>query len=239
MLEVNSSKIALFADVVDEKAIERFATWPQIQGFTTNPSLLKKAGVSDYKNFAIKALRAADGKCVSFEVISDSEQDIEREAKTISGWGENVFVKIPFLKTDGTDNTRVIKRIAENGVKLNITAVFGVDQVKKIAECIDNTRASVIISIFAGRIADTGIDPRPIVVESKEIVKNLQDIKLLWASSREIFNVIDAQSCGCDIITLTSDLLEKFKLWGKDLNEYSRQTAEQFYKDAKAAQLMI
>ncbi|MDR1366273.1 MAG: hypothetical protein LBJ03_04320 [Holosporales bacterium] len=232
------SGIEIFADVADEAGIARFSEVDWIQGFTTNPSLLKKAGVSDYKSFAVKAAKMVRGKSISFEVVSDNEADIERDAKIISSWGGNVFVKIPFLKTDGSDNTEVIRKLAGSEVKLNITAVFSVNQVKKIAACI-GASPSVIISVFAGRIADTGIDPKPIMIESKEVVKNLKNTKILWASARELFNAMDAKVCGCDIITMTPDLLDKFKLWGINLNEYSRKTAEQFYKDAKAAQLTI
>jgi transaldolase len=231
-------KVKIFADVSSENEILKYCEEDHIKGFTTNPSLLKKAGINDYKAFAIKATNISNDKSISFEVVSDNDIDIKNEAYKIANWGQNVFVKIPFLKTDGTDNINIIKALSDDGIKLNITAVFTTNQVQKIANAV-NKETKVIVSIFAGRIADTGIDPKPIMVEAKNITHCLPKCEVLWASSREIFNVIDANQCNCDIITLTPDLLNKFKLWGIDLNEYSRQTAEMFYNDAKSANLCI
>jgi len=230
--------IKIFADVSSEADINAFYSTPYIQGFTTNPSLLKKAGVKNYEEFARNASKLAKDKGISFEVVSDSEETILKEAHTIASWGENIFVKVPFLKTDGTDNSSTIKSLAKDGVKLNVTAILTLEQVKKVADAA-NPEVPLIVSVFAGRIADTGVDPEPLMKEAKKLIQHLPKAELLWASSREIFNVIHAEKCGCDIITLTPDLLAKFKLWGADLTEYSRQTAEMFYNDARSAGLVI
>jgi transaldolase len=230
--------IKIFADVSSEADINAFSSTPYIQGFTTNPSLLKKAGVKNYEEFARNASKLAKDKGISFEVVSDSEETILKEAHTIASWGENIFVKVPFLKTDGTDNSSTIKSLAKDGVKLNVTAILTLEQVKKVADAA-NPEVPLIVSVFAGRIADTGVDPEPLMKEAKKLIQHLPKAELLWASSREIFNVIHAEKCGCDIITLTPDLLAKFKLWGADLTEYSRQTAEMFYNDARSAGLVI
>jgi transaldolase len=235
---IKNLKIKIYADVASEKDIDSYSSIPYIKGFTTNPSLLKKAGVKNYQDFACTASKLAKDKGISFEVVSDNEVDILKEAYAIASWGENVFVKVPFLKTDGSDNSKTIETLAKNGVSLNVTAILTLDQVKRIAECA-NPNVPMIVSVFAGRIADTGVDPEPMMREAKEILKHLPKAELLWASSREIFNVVQAENCGCDIITLTPDLLGKFKLWGTDLTEYSRQTAEMFYNDARSAGLVI
>jgi transaldolase len=231
-------KIKIFADVASEKEIIEYASKDYIKGFTTNPSLLRKSGITNYKDFALNAINHINGKSISFEVISDNEEAITSEALKINSWGGNVFVKIPFLKTDGSNNLSVIKNMIDRGVKLNITAVFTIDQVKSIAAVINNN-TPIIISIFAGRIADTGVDPKPLMIAAKELTKAAQNCHILWASAREIFSVIEAQNCQSDIITLPSELLTKFKLWGMDLNEYSRKTSETFYQDAKTAGLVI
>ena len=235
---IESLKVKIFADISSEKDILNFQKQPYIKGFTTNPSLLKKAGVSDYEAFARKAALLTKEKGISFEVVADNEDDIYQEALTIASWADNIFVKIPFLRTDGADNTQIIGKLAKAGVKLNITAILTLEQVEKTLEQADVT-VPMIVSVFAGRIADTGIDPLPIMIRAKTLMKNLPLAELLWASSREILNVVHAEDSHCDIITLTPDLLNKFKLWGMDLNEYSRQTAEMFYKDAQSAGLKI
>lgn len=235
---IKNLKIQIYADVASEDDINYFSAVPYIKGFTTNPSLLKKAGIKNYQGIALKASKLAKDKSISFEVVSDTEERILEEAYTIASWGKNVFVKIPFLKTDGSDNSSIINTLAKNDVNLNVTAILTLEQVKKVADCA-NPNTPLIVSVFAGRIADTGVDPEPIMKEAKELLKHLPKAEILWASSREIFNVMQAEHCGCDIITLTSDLLGKFKLWGMDLTEYSRQTAEMFYNDAKSAGLVI
>jgi transaldolase len=235
---IESLKVKIFADVATEEDILNYESKPHIKGFTTNPSLLKKSGVADYELFAKKAALLAKDKSISFEVVADNDDDIYAEACTINSWAANIYVKIPFLKTDGSDNTKIIGKLAKAGVKLNITAILTLEQVEKTLEQA-NANVPMIVSVFAGRVADTGIDPLPIMTRAKALMKNLPLAELLWASSREILNVIHAEDSNCDIITLTPDLLNKFKLWGMDLNEYSRQTAEMFYKDAQSAGLKI
>jgi len=230
--------IKIFADVASEQDIQSLSALPYIQGFTTNPSLLKKAGVQDYESFARRISAFIKDKSISFEVIADRDEEILKQARVIASWGENVFVKIPFLKTDGSDNSHLIRDLAHQGIKLNITALLTLDQIKRTLEQADS-HAPIIISVFAGRIADTGRDPMPLLRHTKGLMNKLPKGELLWASSREIFSVIQAQDCGCDIITLPPDLLGKFKLWNMDLEEYSRQTVETFYKDAQSAGLQI
>ena len=235
---IENLKIKVFADVATEDEISTFNKLSYIKGFTTNPSLLKKAGVSDYEVFAKAAASLVGNKSISFEIVADKESQILDEAYAVASWADNIYVKIPFLKTDGSDNTRIIKTLAQNGVKLNITALMTVEQVTKTIQQAD-INASMIISVFAGRIADTGVDPLSIMNKCVSLLQDFPKVELLWASAREIFNVIQAENCRCDIITLTADLLKKFKLWGTDLNEYSRQTAQMFYNDAKSAGLKI
>ena len=227
-------KIQLYADGADLKTIEEMAKLDWIKGFTTNPSLMRKAGAADYKDFAIQCLKLVGSKPVSFEVFADDEKGMIAQAMVINSWGKNIYVKIPVMKTKGESTAEVIKTLASQGVKLNVTAVFTLDQVNEI---ISNLKKEVpaIISIFAGRIADTGCDPMPLMREAKQMLKNYSNYELLWASPREVLNVVQAEDVGCDIITATSDILGKLKLFGKSLHEYSLETVQMFYNDAKSA----
>lgn len=235
---MKAMNVQIFADVSTEKDIEDYVQNPLIKGFTTNPSLLKKAGVTDYLAFGRKASSLAQDKSISFEVVSDEENEILREANIIASLGNNILVKIPFLKTDGSNNAEIIQQLSKQGIKLNITAVLTNGQVSQILSSLDpNTHT--IISIFAGRIADTGIDPEPIIKEARELCRDHKNVAILWASTRELFNIAQAERCGCDIITVTPDFLKKTSIWGADLVEYSRQTAEMFYQDAKSAGFKI
>ena len=201
---------------------------PKVKGFTTNPSLMKKAGVSDYRAFAKVVLSIANGKPVSFEVFADDFEEMERQAREIASWGSNVYVKIPVTNTLGNPAYDLIWRLAGAGVKVNVTAVLTRDQARI---SVDSLRESdSIVSIFAGRIADTGRDPSRIMRSAK--AKLSGGVKLLWASAREAYNVVQAEQAGCDIITLSPDLIAKFDRFGRSLSEYSLETVRQFHRDA-------
>lgn len=227
-------KVQLYVDGADLNVIERMAKFNWIKGFTTNPSLMRKSGTTNYKEFALKSLNFIGPKPISFEIFADDYQGMLEQGLTIASWGENVYVKIPVINTKGESTAKVIRQLSQRGVKLNVTAIFTIDQVKEVA---DNLQSNVpsIISIFAGRIADTGRDPMPIMRESKELIKDCTASKLLWASPREVLNVFQADEVGCDIITATPDILNKLDLYNKDLLEFSLETVQTFYNDATQA----
>ena len=205
-----------------------------VQGFTTNPTLMHKAGIGDYQAFAAEVLASIPDLPISFEVFSDDLDEMERQARTIASWGPNVFVKIPVTNTEGVSTTPIIRSLSASGVQVNVTAVFTIHQVKQIIQCLSPETAS-IISIFAGRIANTGVDPMPIMRRAVELAASLPLCEILWASPREVLNVIQAEQCGCHIITVTPDLLAGLKTIGKDLTEYSLDTVKMFHDDARAA----
>ncbi len=234
----NDLKIKLYADGADLSVIEKMASYDWIQGLTTNPTLIRKAGTADYKRFALDCLRVIRGKPISFEVFADDHQGMVDQALEIDSWGENIYIKIPVTNTSGESTSLVIKELSAKGVKLNVTAVFTIGQVQEIMGAL-NEGIPAIISIFAGRIADTGVDPAPLMKEAKDMMRHQSKLELLWASPREVLNVIQADSVGCDIITATSDILGKLNLLGKDLTEYSLETVQMFYNDAKEAGFKI
>ena len=203
-------------------------------GFTTNPTLMKKAGVKSYEEFAKAALKAIPDLPISFEVFSDDLFGMEREARKIGNWGDNVYIKIPVTNTKGESTAPLVKKLSHDSLKLNVTAILTVDQVKTVAKALSPTTPS-IVSVFAGRIADTGVDPMPIMKESVKILKSNPKAELLWASTRELLNLMQAESCGCHIITITNDILKKVPLVGKDLTELSLETVQMFYSDAQSA----
>ena len=203
----------------------------KVTGFTTNPSLMKKAGITNYVNFAKEVLKEITEYPVSFEVFSDDLETMEKEADKIAALGENVYVKIPVTNSKGESTGKLIKKLSSKGVKLNITAIFTLEQVKEVVSNLTSGVAS-IVSVFAGRIADTGIDPIPLMKESLEICKTIEACELLWASPREVLNVYQADELGVDIITCTSDIIKKLSLNGKDLEEYSLETVKMFVKDS-------
>ena len=234
MPSTNTIKVKLFCDGAEIGSIREMATNPQIQGFTTNPTLMHKAGVTDYQAFAREALSVTRGKSISFEVFSDDFETMEREAHVIASWGGNTYTKIPVTNTKGISASPLIRRLSADGMALNVTAILTLDQVREVADALaPNTPA--IVSVFAGRIADTGVDPIPFMTEALAILKDKPKAELLWASPRELLNVFQADACGCHIITATPDVLKKLSLVGKDLNEYSLETVKMFYNDAKAA----
>jgi len=231
-------KIKLFADGADFNSILELYKDPRIQGFTTNPTLMRKAGISDYEQFGRKLLTAIADRPISLEVFADDLCGMEKQARTIATWGPNVNVKVPVTNTKGEFTGSLINRLSHDGIELNITAIMTLDQIGDVVDALDpNTPA--IISVFAGRIADTGVDPVPLMAEAIKLLKDRPKAELLWASPRELLNVFQADEIGCHIITATSDILAKLKLVGKDLSEYSLDTVKMFYTDATAAGFSI
>ena len=227
-------KIKIFADGADYDGIVKMARNPLIKGFTTNPSLMRKAGVNDYETFARKVLAAIVDRPVSFEVFADDFASMAEQARTIAAWGRNVNVKIPVTNTKGQPATELIRALSSEGVSLNVTAVFTLEQVRAVADALDPT-ARAIVSVFAGRIADTGVDPIPHMLACKQILASRPQAQLLWASTRELLNIFHAEEAGCDIITVPNEFLVKLDLVDKDLSEYSRETVQGFFKDATAS----
>jgi len=231
---ISSVKVKLFADGADLAGIREMAANPAIKGFTTNPTLMRKAGVSDYRAFALQALQAVNDLPISFEVFADEFGEMEKQAHEIASWGRNIYVKIPVTSTKGEFGGPLVERLSRAGVQVNVTALMTVDQVSRVTERLA-PETPAIISVFAGRIADTGRDPMPIMAQAVKIMKKRPKAELIWASPRELLNIFQADEVGCHIITATNDILRKLSLVGKDLDAYSLETVEMFYKDAKAA----
>ncbi len=233
MPSISDLKIDIYADGADFDAILELAKLPHIKGITTNPSLMKKAGVSDYEGFCKKVLAEVKDLPISFEVFEDTLEGMLAQAKKIATWGENVFVKIPVSNTKNESTSDIIKELAGSGVKLNITAIFTKEQIKEVCESL-NPDVDALVSVFAGRIADTGVDPIPFMEYTNELCKGTK-MKSLWASTREAFNIFEADRCGTDVITVPNNILGKLNLIGKPLDEYSLDTVKGFYKDATEA----
>ena len=234
MPSINQLRVKLFADGADLKVIETMAANPLIGGFTTNPTLMRKAGVTDYVAFAREALRVVAGRPISFEVFSDDFAEMERQALEIASWGPTVFVKIPVTNTRRDSAAPLVSRLASAGVQLNITAILTEAQVAEMAAVLSPQVAS-FVSVFADRIADTGVDPVPVIARSVQLLRGLTRAEVIWASPRELLNVFQADAVGCHVITATADVLNKLTLVGKDLGVYSLETVEMFRKDAMAA----
>lgn len=227
-------RIDLYADGADVREMKAAREGGLVKGFTTNPTLMRKSGVSDYEAFAKEALAAVGGLPISFEVFADDFAEMERQAKKIATWGDAVFVKIPITNTKGESAVPLIRRLSAAGVKLNVTAILTLDQVRDVVDALD-AKTPAIVSVFAGRIADTGVDPVPLMKDAASIVKKKPKAQLLWASPREVLNVYQADACGCHIITATADILKKLSLGGKSLEEMSLDTVKMFFNDASAA----
>ena len=227
-------RVKIFADGADYDGMVKMARNPLVKGFTTNPSLMRKAGVTDYEAFAHKVLAAVPDRPVSFEVFADDFASMAEQARTIAAWGPNVNVKIPVTNTKGQSAAELIRALSSEGVVLNVTAIFTLDQVRTVADALDPATPA-IVSVFAGRIADTGIDPIPHMLACKQILGSRPKAELLWASTRELLNIFHAEESGCDIVTVPNEFLSKLDLVGKDLAEYSRETVQAFYRDATAA----
>ena len=235
MVSVNDLKIKLFMDGAEIRSmVEAVETNPLIKGFTTNPTLMRKAGITDYASFAREAIAAVGGLSISFEVFSDSFEEMEREARIIHSWGGNTYVKIPVTNTKGESAAPLIAKLSQEGIALNVTAIMTPEQVAVVAEALD-PKTPAIVSVFAGRVADTGLDPMPLMRRCRELLAGLPKAELLWASPRELLNVFQADEVGCQIITATKDVLAKLSVVGKDLNQYSLETVQMFYNDATAA----
>jgi len=233
---ITLQNIKVFADGADLQSILDLSKNPMIKGFTTNPTLMRMAGVQDYRAFSKEVLKHIKDKPISFEVFADEFDEMTKQALEISSWADNVYVKIPITNTKGESSIPMIEDLSHKGVKLNVTAVFSLQQVFETAQALKGGAPSVV-SVFAGRIADTGRDPNPLMAASLVICRSFsEDIELLWASPRELFNIIEADKVGCDIITVTPDVLKKLdKLLNKDLEEFSLETVKMFYNDATSA----
>lgn len=238
MKKLEKLNVKLFADGADLDSMREMYANPLIQGFTTNPSLMRKAGIQNYGEFAKEVIALIPDKQISFEVFSDDFDGMEKQALEISNWGKNINVKIPVTNTNKKFSGPLIKKLSQAGVSLNITAIMTLEQVEKVVDCL-SFETPAFISVFAGRIADTGVDPVPIMRKAVEIMKVKPKSELIWASPRELLNIFQADAIGCHIITATNDILKKINLIGKDLDEYSVETVEMFYKDALAANYQI
>jgi len=224
----------IFADGADLHAILDLAQDPRVTGYTTNPTLMWKAGLIDYAAFAHRLLEHITEAPISFEVFADDEAEIRRQARLIASWGKNVYVKIPVTTTDGTPMAPLVRELSSDGVQVNVTAMFTLDQVRTLTEAVADGAPSYL-SVFAGRIADAGVDPVPIMRQSVEIMKAAPRSELIWASPREVLNVVQASDVGCHVITMTHDLLKKLGGLGKDLDQFSLETVQMFHRDAETA----
>jgi len=233
-INAQSLGVKLFADGADRGAIVELCRNPLVKGFTTNPTLMRKAGVRDYQAFAKDVLREVKDRPISFEVFSDDFAEMEAQAMKIAAWADNVYVKIPVTNTLGDSSAPLVARLAKRGVKVNATAVLTIPQVQTIARALAGGPPS-IISVFAGRIADAGIDPVPLMKSALEVVAPHRNIEIIWASPRELFNVVQADQIGCHIITVTADILQKLPMLGRDLSDVSLDTVRMFHRDAAAA----
>lgn len=230
-----ASKIRIFSDGADKKSMLEMAANPVISGLTTNPTLMKKAGITDYRAFCLDILKTIKEKPISFEVFTDDIKGMREQAAEIKTWGPNVYVKIPITNSEGQSTIGLIKELSHQGVKLNVTAILTMKQVLETVDAVKGGAPSVV-SVFAGRIADTGRDPIPLMAASAELCRGAdKNIELLWASSREVLNVVQAEMCGCHIITMTPDLIKKVAMFNKDLTQLSLETVRMFKSDAEAA----
>ncbi|TAN55442.1 MAG: transaldolase [Rhodospirillales bacterium] len=233
-----SLSIKLYMDGAELDTMKRLRDEQAVQGFTTNPTLMRKAGISDYEGFARAAIAALPDMPISFEVFSDDFDSMEREARKIASWGGDTYIKIPIMNTQSESAIPLIRKLSAEGFSLNVTALLTLDQVRDVAKAID-PKARTIVSVFAGRIADSGRDPVPAMREAAEILESIPSAELLWASTREAINLVQAQEAGCHIITVPPDILAKTSNFGRDLDEYSLDTVKMFYRDACAAGFRI
>ena len=231
MKSISDLKVKLFADGAEKKSMLELYADPAIQGFTTNPTLMRKAGISDYQGFARDILSVITDRPVSFEVFADDFPEMERQASLINTWGPNVYVKIPITNTRRESCCPLIEKLSADGIKINVTAILTLDQVSEVVEALAG-KAPSYVSVFAGRIADTGVDPVPLMSRAVDILRPHPQMELIWASPRELLNVFQADCIGCQIITATPDILKKLSLVGKDLDEYSLETVRMFAGDA-------
>lgn len=234
MKKVEDLKVKIFADGADKAGMLEMYAKPFIKGLTTNPTLMKKAGITDYRAFCKDILTSIKDKPLSFEVFSDDFAEMERQALEIASWGENVYVKIPVTNTKQETCYDLVKKLAKQKVKLNVTALMTLEQVRDVVASL-NPNIPSYVSVFAGRVADTGVDPVPVMTKAVEMLKVAPAAELIWASPRELLNIFQADEIGCQVITVTNDILKKLSLVGYDLDEYSLDTVKMFYKDAVEA----
>jgi transaldolase len=234
MTSLSDLKVKIFADGADKAAMLDMYARPYIKGLTTNPTLMRKSGIANYRAFAKEMLSYIHDKPVCFEVLADEFAQMEHEALEIAGWADNVYVKIPITNTKRESSRALVKRLSDRRVKLNVTAIMTLAQLEDVMTALNPATASYL-SVFAGRIADTGIDPLPLMRKAVEMLKANSNAELVWASSRETFNIFQANAIGCQVITVTNDILNKLSLIGYDLTEYSLDTVKMFYDDARKA----
>ena len=231
-------KTKIFCDSADFKTIKKLNNSFLVSGFTTNPSLMKLAGAKNYKKYSQKLLRVCKIKPISLEVFGDTETEMIRQAKIINSWGKNVYVKIPVVNSKGFFSMKVISKLSRDGMKLNITAVYTVGQIKKIIKSV-NKKSKTIISIFSGRMGDVGKDPIPIITEGVRLTKKLKNVKILWASTREAYNYLQAKNCGCSIITMPPAIIDKISKFGKTHKQLTQDTVIKFLQDSRDSKFKI
>jgi transaldolase len=234
MKTVNDLRVKLFADGADKAGMMEMYAKPYIKGFTTNPTLMRKVGITDYAAFAKDVLKSIPDRPISFEVFSDDFEEMRRQALLIASWGPNVYVKVPITNTHRRSAIPLIGELAKKGVRLNVTALMTLEQVRDVSEAI-GSQAPACISVFAGRVADTGRDPVPLMQKAVSLMKRYPNQELIWASPRELLNIFQADEIGCHIITVTNDILKKLDIVGKDLGQYSLETVKMFRDDAVKA----
>lgn len=227
---VSDLRVQIFADGADKASMLELSRHPHIKGFTTNPTLMRATGVADYTEFAQEVLANIPDRPVSFEVFADEEPEMEEQARHIAAWGKNVFVKVPVMRTNGAPTYDLIRSLSGEGIQLNVTALLTLEQVRSVCDVLQDS-APAYVSVFAGRIADTGRDPVPVMREAVAMVTEV-NAQLMWASPRELLNVFQADEIGCHVITATTDILKKLPLVGKDLHEFSQETVQMFRRDA-------
>ena len=228
MKSVSDLRVQIFADGADKASMLELYRQPHIKGFTTNPTLMRATGVTDYQGFALDVLANIQDRPISFEVFADEEPEMEEQARHIAAWGKNVFVKIPVMNTNGKPTYDLVRHLSGEGIQLNVTALLTLEQVRSVCAVL---QAPAYVSVFAGRITDTGRDPVPLMREAVAMVNEV-NAQLIWASPRELLNVFQADEIGCHVITATADVLKKLPLVGKDLHEFSQETVQMFRKDA-------
>jgi transaldolase len=234
MNAVRDFNVHIFADGADKAGMLQMYAKPYIKGFTTNPTLMRKAGIAKYETFARDILEAIPDRPISFEVFADEFAAMERQARRITTWGKHVSVKIPITNTRQQSSIPLVRKLSHDGVALNVTAIFTLDQVQEVVDTVRGG-APCYVSVFAGRIADTGVDPVPLMAEAVVRLRDAPNTRLIWASPRELLNIIQADGIGCHVITVTNDILSKLALVGKDLADYSLDTVKMFYEDGRAA----
>jgi transaldolase len=234
MININQLKVQIFADGADKLGMLEMYRHSHVKGFTTNPTLMRKAGVADYETFARDIISAIPDRPISFEVFADDFDEMERQARRITTWGRHVSVKIPITNTKGESSVPLVRKLSHDGIGLNVTAMFTLPQVQAVVDAVRGG-APCYVSMFAGRIADSGLDPVPVMAAAVERLGAAPNTQLIWASPRELLNIIQADEIGCHVITVTNDILKKLPLIGKDQDQYSLETVKMFYEDGRAA----